>query len=216
MTQHHPSTPLLLDYAAGNVSVAQSICISTHLHFCAHCQQQTMRLDQVGGELLDTLPGDTVDGDLFAQLMQRIDCSAPIRHAVSHLPNRLPRVLQKLIPQGFDKLSWQRISRSLEVYRLTIGNGDAELALHRIYPGGKVVEHSHRGEELTVVLQGGFFDQHGSYELGDFIRNDENCTHRPAATGDEMCICLSGLSAPIRFTQPWMRVLNPFMRLRPS
>ena len=39
--------------------------------------------------------------------------------------------------------------------------------------------------------------------------------HRPSATQDQACICLSVLSAPIKLTGI-KQVLNPFMQFNPS
>ena len=53
------------------------------------------------------------------------------------------------------------------------------------------------------------------YHEGDFLVRQPGDVHRPSATLDQACICLSVLSAPIKLTG-LKRVLNPFMRFNPS
>ena len=51
-TVHHPHTSMLLEFSAGTLDIAESICVSAHLHFCAHCRDSLHRLDQVGSKLM--------------------------------------------------------------------------------------------------------------------------------------------------------------------
>ena len=98
---------------------------------------------------------------------------------------------------------------------MSVGETDYELALHRIDAGGNAPVHDHKGTELTVVLKGSFSDEDGIYYEGDFLVRQPGDVHRPSATLDQACICLSVLSAPIKLTG-LKRVLNPFMRFNPS
>ena len=50
--KHHPSRAMLVDFSAGNLGTAESICVSAHLHFCDQCRNELMRLDQVASQLM--------------------------------------------------------------------------------------------------------------------------------------------------------------------
>ena len=67
---------------------------------------------------------------------------------------------------------------------------------------------------MTLVLQGGFSDERGSYHPGDFIYHSQHEAHSPKAFDDEDCICLAVLDAPLRFTAWKYRWMNPFLRLQ--
>jgi anti-sigma factor ChrR (cupin superfamily) len=49
---------------------------------------------------------------------------------------------------------------------------------------------------MTLVLQGGFADDNGSYHPGDFLFRGPSDEHAPRAFADEDCICLAVLDAP--------------------
>ena len=125
-------------------------------------------------------------------------------------------MLGKLVPDGADALQWQRVNSSLRAARLRFGDGRREVALHHIAAGGRVLEHGHKGNEITVVLRGRFSDQDGSYQQGDFLVRGPSDVHRPVAAEDSDCLCLAVLDAPIRLTGLLGRVVNPFLRIHPQ
>lgn len=79
-------------------------------------------------------------------------------------------------------------------------------------PRTPLPEHGHGGNEYTIVLQGGFADETGTYTQGDVAELDENVTHRPVV-GNEPCLCLVVTGAPLRFTQALPRLLQPLFGL---
>ncbi len=54
-----------------------------------------------------------------------------------------------------------------------------------------VATHTHRGEELTLVLAGGFSDATGTYARGDVQTASPDILHRPKADPGEDCINLA-------------------------
>jgi putative transcriptional regulator len=66
-----------------------------------------------------------------------------------------------------------------------------------------------------VVLKVSFSDEDGVYHPGDFIVREAGEIHRPCATLNDDCICLSVLEAPIKLTGI-KRIFNPFLRFSPS
>ncbi len=126
----------------------------------------------------------------------------------------LPRCLEKLIPEGIDQLDWKKLGIALSVARLPAGDEFREVALHKIKAGGRVSNHDHRGQEVTVVLQGSFSDQTGLYLPGDFLVKGAGEEHRPIASEDAECICLSVLEAPVKFTGPITGLINPFLKIK--
>ena len=79
--------------------------------------------------------------------------------------------------------------------------------------GGRIPKHTHRGTELTLVLEGSFSDEEGVYHQGDFLMRDAEDVHTPTAAQTADCICVGVLDAPIRFTGWNYRVINPFLKL---
>ena len=63
--KHHPDPAMLVEFSAGTLGTAQSICVAAHLHFCEHCRNEVLRLDQIGSQLLSQSEPETVDSNLF-------------------------------------------------------------------------------------------------------------------------------------------------------
>ena len=51
MAKYHPELDLLTEYAAGNLPLAQSACLSAHLNYCEACQKTVEQLQNVGASL---------------------------------------------------------------------------------------------------------------------------------------------------------------------
>lgn len=211
---HHPDHDWLEQYAAATLPAPLALVVAVHLGYCASCRRQVEALQALGGALLEELAPVAVGDALFDRIMQRID-AAPVEMNVasSEAPRvDVPRPLRRLIPGGFDALRWDWALPSLRIASLDCGDGQYQMALHRISPGGRVAEHDHRGLELTQVLRGSFSDAEGIYGDGDFLQREPGQPHSPQAAQNEECICLTLQSAPVRFTGPLMRLLNPLLR----
>ena len=216
MVTHHPDIRLLSEFSAGSLPLAQSACISVHLHFCDHCKRQMSQLNQVGAEMFDTLEPATVDASMLDNILDRLDEDAPLTFDSQARDDEGPVLVQRLMDGDYDDLEWQRINAALQIARLRTGDPDNEFALYHIKAGGSIPRHSHRGTELTLVLEGSFSDEEGVYHQGDFLIRDAGDEHTPTASQTADCICIGVLDAPIRF-KPWnYRLLNPFLQLQAS
>ena len=86
------------------------------------------------------------------------------------------------------------------------------VVLQKLCAGGKAPAHTHRGEETTIVLQGAFADNKGVFNQWDFVVLGQEDEHKPVALEGDDCITLSVLSAPLKLTGTFGRLLNPFIR----
>ena len=221
MINHHPDDNMLVEYASGSLPWALSISVSAHMQLCPQCRAKHQQLSILGGAYLDEAPSENVEEDSFSRLMSRIASNqgthqaSPVKIPQSKdvQATQLPKVIQKLLP---DNLQWRKVSSALKMARLTTGQEQYEVAFHKISKGGKVVEHDHKGLEVTLVLEGSFSDEGGVYQRGDFIVRDPGQTHRPTATLDQDCLCLSVCEAPVA-VKGWLgKVVNPFLSIRPA
>ena len=121
---------------------------------------------------------------------------------------------QRLMRGDFSDLSWKNIGSTLRISYLKSGDPQHEFALYHIRAGGRIPEHTHRGSEMTLILEGGFSDANGSYHKGDFLLRQPGDVHAPTALQSEDCICLAVLDAPLKFTDWKFRWMNPFLKLR--
>jgi putative transcriptional regulator len=122
--------------------------------------------------------------------------------------------LQKLLGDDINALPWKRQLADVSVLDITdkFPGQNERVVLQKLVAGGKAPAHTHRGDETTIVLQGAFADQKGVFNQWDFVVLNEQDEHRPVAVGCEDCITLSVLSAPLKLTGTFTRLLNPFLR----
>ena len=224
MIKHHPSTALLTDYTVGSLSVAPAVSVTTHLKYCQQCRDSVGSLKQLGGALLCEAEPAQISSNLLSQTLDRLDAdeeemalaegaSEVHEFELSDELKGIPKYLNQFLPRN--GLNWRKLSSSVTVAPISVGETRYELALHKICAGGQTPVHDHNGVEYTVVLKGSFSDEDGMYNEGDFLTREPGDIHRPFATQHEDCICLSVLEAPIRL-KGLGRVLNPFMRFQPS
>ncbi len=213
--QFHPDQCMLADYAAGTLPGAVALPTAVHLEHCGQCRSETQQFEEVGARLFEGLDPVPASECALEQLMRRLD-DGGVSPALGAIPVRvgLPRVLQRLVPEGLDALAWKRIG-SLRSSRLRFGDPLREVALQHISAGGKLPSHGHCGTEITVVIHGSFSDQDGCYRAGDFLMRSPDDVHRPVAAQDGDCLCLAVLDAPLRFQGLVGRIVNPFLKIHP-
>lgn len=226
--KHHPDLNLLAEYSAGGLDWAVGLALAAHLHYCPHCRAKVAELNAVGGHLLENCPQQALASDAKQKLLARIQAGAsaplapqaakpapPTKTIADPLLENLPPMVSKAVGQ-VHKLQWRRVSSSLKTCRIAAGQHKYEVAFHKIQQGGRVVEHGHRGMEFTLVLKGSFSDEDGVYQRGDFLVREPGEVHRPTATQNEDCLCLSVLAAPVAVTGTLGKLINPFLRFKPA
>jgi len=214
MTRHHPDTLTLMEYSAGNLSEPHALCIRLHLDQCPHCRSRVDTLDSLGAVMMETQPQVGVSPDMFDSILSRIDSEPDMTE--KHISAQAKRMspLQKLLGDDLDALPWKRQLGDVSVLDISErfpGQGE-QVVLQKLAAGGKAPAHTHRGNETTIVLQGAFADQKGVFNQWDFVVLNQEDEHKPVAVGCEDCITLSVLSAPVKLTGTFTRLLNPFIR----
>lgn len=234
MVSFHPDAKFLTDFAAGSLPLSEAICVAAHLEFCSKCRSHVQQLSDLGAQLMARLEPQLVadntasadDAQGFEQLMQRIDAGdtevavtpapAVAARVSSANPLGLPRVVQKLAAGGVQSLKWGQFGKSLRIAPIRVDKSSRETALYDIKAGGRMPEHEHRGEEITVLLKGSFSDADGKYVKGDFVVRHAGERHQPTATLDTDCICLVSLEQPVKPSSLWYRLMEPFVNYRLS
>jgi putative transcriptional regulator len=210
---------MLVEFSAGTLDTATSICVASHLHFCKCCRDEVARLDEVGSQLMAISSPETIDDALFDKIMAKIDdpqsavdATPTMKTGVSGFPVHV----NKLLHSSAKTPVWKRLSKSMQEAKLFTGQDKFEVALHKICAGGVTPKHDHRGLEYTVVLKGSFSDEKSVYTEGDFIIRKPGDVHQPMGAKNGECICLSAQEAPIKLTSLLGYFLNPWLRVNPS
>ncbi len=215
MPQFHPTDEHLLDYATGAQDESLALLIGTHLALCAECRARAARLDALGGAMLEEVEAAALRPSALNDCLERLSVAGeppppPVR-AVKPDPV-LPEPLRSYLGRPLDELPWRSYGGKVREFRMSLGTRGNAVRMYRIAPGAALPEHRHAGEELTLVLAGGFSDGEASYARGDVACADSSVVHTPVADLDGECICLAVTTGPLRFTGFFGRLLNIVVR----
>jgi putative transcriptional regulator len=216
--RHHPSEAMLVAQAAGSLWEAAALIVEAHLDQCAHCSATLRLAEAVGGALLDGLSPMPLAPDALRRAMDRldeVDSGVPEGSNFSSAQQApaAPRQEHSLVRQKAHntRLHWLAPGIGHAVLLNRPGNGT--LRVLRVKPGTALPRHSHRGSELTLVLEGAFVDETGHYGPGDLAEVDETISHRPVAEGPTDCVCLIATQGRLRFNGLLTRLFGAIARV---
>ncbi|TCU66517.1 ChrR-like anti-ECFsigma factor [Bradyrhizobium sp. R2.2-H] len=209
---HHPPEYLLADFAAGKLEEAHQLVVGVHVAGCARCARFVRAIEQLAGAALEDVEPVPIAPDAFDRVMSRID-SAPEDEAAPPLTSDanhdLPPALRK-----YRIGKRRRIAPGLSMRPIELsGSGKARAFLLRSAPGSRMLEHTHTGTELTLVLEGSFSHEGGRFGPGDFDYGDDEIEHRPIVGDEGPCVCLVAMTGDLRMNGFLGRLIGPFVRL---
>lgn len=205
-------------YAAGSLSHPAALVVATHLALCPLCRAEVGRFEAVGGQLLDEVDPAEIGDAALDQVLAKLNGREPPPDA--RRPDRsgpapregIPQPLRDYLGAPLDEMKWSLLLPRVREIKLPCSEAGARLSMLKIKAGGSIPRHTHTGAEYTLVLTGAFADSTGAYNRGDFAFADEALNHQPIAAASEDCICLALSEAPMRFTGPFGRLLNPLLK----
>ena len=212
MTSHLPSDAMLAAFASGTATPGVDLLMRSHLAIAPHCVERLHLMQDVGGALLHDAPAVPLAKDALNRTLTRLDTlegeqpEDPAPEPLGILPAPLAAVLGRPV----DDLYWQFRLPGLHEYVLEGYSEGEDVSLLRARPGAGMLQHTHHGEEATLILSGEMTDGDTVLRRGDIAEADADHDHRPRITGDEICYCLIVMSGKMRFTGPFSRALNLF------
>lgn len=214
MINFHPNSELLSTFTKGELPASLSAAIAIHTDMCPTCQQRISALTEQSAEFefeqpsfdlgnldIDTMISDITNDTNIELTYEDVAKSITVKGKVY----TLPRAIQHM-PMG----KWNSFG-SLSRARMDLEEGDIHSSLLQISPGGSVPEHTHKGYELTLLLEGSFKDEMGEYVAGDFILLDSSHKHNPVT--EQGCLCFTVANDALHFTQGINKLLNPIASL---
>jgi putative transcriptional regulator len=206
---HHPAGELLIAYAGGAADEGTSLVIATHLALCPACRRIVASAEAAGGVLLSDMNPVALGNSALSNVLSRLDGQeksfepAPVKSAI------FPEPLRSYLGGDLQNVKWVSVTKGISV-KPVFRRGSTRVQLIRSLPGAGVGIHSHRGEELTLVLEGGFTDVTGHYLRGDLQTADGSLTHRPMADEGGPCVSLAVTGAPLKFASSLVGLLAKF------
>jgi putative transcriptional regulator len=205
--QSHPGDELLLAYASGASDEAVSLLVATHLALCPACRLVVQAFERAGGAVLSALGPTAISDDLLERAMARLDENgASARTTVSTIDDRVPEPLRSYVRGDIDK-GWIPIGNGIS-FRPLRTRGHARARLLRGGPGSVVPMHTHRGNELTLVLIGTLIDNDLRFRRGDVQTATPAIRHTPVVGEGEVCINLAVTDAPLVFANTIPKIIG--------
>jgi putative transcriptional regulator len=195
---HHPGEELLLSYASGAANEAVALLVASHVTFCAVCRDAVQRAEAAGGALLATVPPETMSESAYQAVLARLDAPSAQIVRSARLTSNVPAPLQAYVGADYDNLPWRHIAGGISHLPIKT-TGGMQARLIRSEPGSGVFEHTHKGEEWTLVLTGSYVDVTGRYAAGDVQSTTSEISHEPTAEAGPVCINLAVTDAPLKF-----------------
>lgn len=210
MIKYHPTQELLASHNAAKLPLSLSIAVSAHLEMCPQCRSLVGQITDQQAALFDQQ--HVSDKINFSNMLEQIFDHKPELQtkpkntalnsiSVAGTQYQLPRAFSR-----FTQLKWSAfgvISRA----RVVKDADNVRASLLHIDKNGSIPRHTHKGYELTLLLDGTFKDEHGVYNKGDFIWLDNDIEHTPYTK--EGCLCYAVQDAPLRFVAGISKALNP-------
>ncbi|GAA6205617.1 ChrR family anti-sigma-E factor [Thalassotalea sp. SU-HH00458] len=218
MIKHHPKLELIQAFVDGDLPASLSAGIAMHAEMCPQCQEKIVQLTEHAAEvsfeegfldkfIVDDSSNNDIDFEAMANLISQSDdiaISEPILDksiVFNDTTYQLPKVLNNMTIGNTINIG--KLSRA----RLQLDENEIHTSLLEIKPGGGVPEHTHKGFELTLLLDGSFHDEKGEYTKGDFIMLDSSHQHHPVSNNG--CLCYTVANDALHFTQGINKLLNP-------
>lgn len=224
MITHHPQYELLSAFVEGELPASLSAGIAIHAEHCEICAKNIKFLTEesaantfssdakVYNTYANAKTSDTkaTTSSAFNEMISSIteDESIievkplePLEIEIKGSTYQLPTAIRSMSMMGWQKLG--KLSRS----RLNLNEGSLHSSLLHIDKEGGVPSHTHKGFELTLLLEGSFEDEMGTYVKGDFIWLTNQQTHTPFTR--EGCLCYTVADDALQFTQGLSKLLNP-------
>lgn len=215
LIEHHIPDEMLAAYAAGRLTPAFDMVVAAHVSMCDTCRAALEAHEMLGGTLLEDStedPAAPVSDTLLDKMMARLDEPVPATGLAASnerfgiFPGPVARAL------GHKPPKWRAAGGGVR-QQILFEDGKGSVRLLYIPGGMAVPDHGHRGTELTMVLQGAFHDETGSFGIGDVEVADEMLEHTPIAMQGSPCICLAATDARLRFKSFLPRLAQPFLRI---
>jgi putative transcriptional regulator len=210
--RHHLDEATVIAYAAGTLGEGLSIAVASHLAFCPECRADVRAAELVGGHVLveDEQP---VSNACRSATLASLDGLTIAKRARPTAMGEVPKPICNMIGNvPLDQLKWKTKAPGIAVFDIALSpGGKTKLQLIKVASGKKIPEHTHGGEELTLILRGSYSDKTGQYQRGDIADLDEDIEHQPIVDSDIDCICLIATEAPAKYRSIWARLAQPFV-----
>ena len=194
-------------YAAGTLSPSFALLVETQAAIRPDIRAHLTQAETLSGIFFEREAQTRLAPNAYEKTLHAIDEleeEADSRQAAQMASERLdeimtlPEPLREKALESCVRGGWKHLTGGgsrLDISRTSAGSAH----LYRIKAGASVPSHSHFGNELTLVVRGGFSDETGSYGPGDLAFNTPDDTHTPVGDDDGVCMALAVSDGGMQF-----------------
>lgn len=202
------SEDVITDYSAGNLSPAKHIIVACQSEISEQVANRVAFQEGIAASLIEDGASEALSplfmGNVLAALPEQDGFVAPAQ--CDSAEGMAPKSLRHMLGHGLKDMKWKSLIPGVAVHDI-LGNrhtkdGD-RLYLLKAKGGMKMPEHSHNGEEWTLILTGSYKTGEKQFVRGDLHIEDETETHSPHIDEGEDCICLVMTQGPLKM-QGWL------------
>jgi len=206
----------LTDYAIGQLSPIRQVIVSCQKELNPHAAKKVSGQESIMAALMMESPkGKALSPEFIENVLIALPHNMPSKH-VSNDNRRdgiAPPTLRSLLGHGLRDLQWRHSLPGVAIHDI-VGNRHSKserLYLMKVKAGMKMPEHTHNGEEWTLILQGSYSVSNAIFVRGDLHVETSCGSHAPQISPAEDCICLVMTEGRIEPKSPLARLLQPFI-----
>lgn len=213
---------LLIEYAFGTLDEAHSLLIASYISRSPQARERVRACEIVGGMLMESCCApESMTQKNAEHILEKLGAVTenppPAQDKEDNAPletfgdNDIPAPIMAYMRRQQKKAKWRKLLNGCRICRLSLRGSQYNFALYDIAPGHGMPTHTHKGAELTLVLEGSFSDEYGQYDAGKLVIHETGTTHTPQAHPETGCICVILTEGPYRFSNPLVQLLS-FLR----
>ncbi|MCC7305869.1 MAG: cupin domain-containing protein [Alphaproteobacteria bacterium] len=206
---------LLLAYAAGALDQAQSFAVAVHLALSPRARNFVHNCEALGAAMMECCEPEQMKSSSLDNVLGRLDrpYRAEERKASVRLPEdvRIPVHLLECITCRPCQPHWRPMIPGLRIMELPLECRRSQVRFMKARPAARMPAHTHEGMEITLVLDGAYMDDTGTYRRGDLLVIDDDRAHGARVCREKGAVAMMVTSGPIRLTG-LASLLNPFLR----
>jgi len=203
--------------SAGTLPPCKQLLLNCQADLKPNVQTAFAASDHIGGALLESSQAADMSNDFMERLSARLNApqapvaTTPAKAQNERTPEWMPASLADYMRRSGQRLRWRNVGVGVQQARLGRSSRGERLYLLRARPGLPVPRHTHSGQEWTLLLCGGYKVGAQQYVAGDLHQEDESCMHDLRIDDDGPCISLIADEGKLKFANPLLNLLQPFL-----
>lgn len=194
------SEACITDYALGNLSPAKHIIIACQSEISEKVAEEVSFQEELATSFLDETQPVCLSPHFLGAVLEKLPQGERDEDARPFGQGLAPKTLRSVLGHGLQDMKWRSMVPGVAVHDV-LGNRRYEegerLYLLKAKGGMKMPEHSHRGDEWSLILTGSYTIGNKTYRRGDLHIEDDTVTHAPHIDEGEDCICLVMTEGPL-------------------